>query len=122
MSRFDKPVVGSSVDWSDPQLQSLLDKTEGWSLDNRGVFSPVPCELHVGWGAGTGRPATLVFERGKVMVLEADFVIPRDEHVRVDHVKGGMPRSTWGVVVDRRTGHRADDHARGIEVYWVHAR
>ena len=60
MNHHAKPPSGNNVDWNDPHLQSLLDKTEGWSLDNRGVFSPVPCELHVGWGAGAARSVTLV--------------------------------------------------------------
>lgn len=125
MSRFDNHpsrATGNNVDWSDPKLQSLLSKTEGWSLDNRGVFSPVPCELHVGWGAGAGKPATLVFEREGVMVVEACFLIPRGEQVRIDRMQSGALRSTWGNVVEGRVGHRADDVANGIYVYWVHTR
>lgn len=125
MNHYDKPssgVAGNSVDWSDPDLQSLLSKTEGWSLDNRGVFSPVACELHVGWGATAGKPATLVFERNNVMVVEANFIVPKGEQVRVDRVQVGALRSSWGIVVDGREGHRAEDRAKGIHVYWVHVR
>ena len=125
MSRFDSHpsrVTGNSVDWTDPKLQSLLSKTEGWSLDNRGVFSPVPCELHVSWGAGAGKPATLVFERDGVMVVEASFLIPLGEQVRIDRMQAGALRSSWGVVVEGRDGNRAEDRANGIRVYWIHAR
>ena len=125
MSPFDQPPPrpsGNSVDWSDPQLQSLLSKTEGWSLDNRGVFAPVACELQVGWGAGSAKSATLVFERDGVMVIEARFIIPKGEQVRVDRHQAGMLRSAWGIVVDGREGYRADDRANGVHVYWVHTR
>ncbi len=125
MSRFDSSpprATGNNVDWSDPRLQSLLSKTEGWSLDNRGVFSPVPCELHVGWGAGAGKPATLVFERDGVMVVEATFLIPQGEQVRVDRTPAGALRSSWGTVAEGRDGNRAEDRANGIRVYWIHVR
>lgn len=117
-----KPRSGNTVDWNDPQLQSLLDKTEGWSLDNRGVFSPVPCELHIGWGAGAVRGATLVFERAGVMVIEANFLIHVGEKLRIDRLVLGALRSHWGTVAEARDGHRAEDRAHGIRVYWVHVR
>jgi hypothetical protein len=113
---------GNNVDWSDPDLQSLLSKTEGWSLDNRGVFSPIPCELHVGWGAASGKSATLVYENNGVMVVEARFLMPKGEQVRVDRMQAGTLRSTWGAVVDGREGNRAEDRANGIHVYWIHVR
>lgn len=125
MNHFDKPrngPSGNTVDWNDPHLQSLLSKTEGWSLDNRGVFSPVPCELHVGWGAGAGKPATLVFERDGMMVVEATFLIPQGEQVRVDRTQAGALRSSWGTVVEGREGSRAQDLTNGIRVYWIHVR
>lgn len=125
MNDFKKPVTGgagNTVDWSDPHLQSLLSKTEGWSLDNRGVFSPIPCELLTGWGAGAGKPATLVFERDGVMVVEACFIIPPGEQVRIDRMQAGTLRSSWGNVVEGREGNRADDIANGVYVYWIHVR
>lgn len=122
MNQYDKPPSANIVDWDDPQLQKLLSKTEGWSLDNRGVFSPVPCELHVGWGAGAGRPARLVYEQPGVVVVATQTIIPKGEQVRVDRVQGGTLRSTWGVVVDGREGRREEDRARDIQIYWVHIR
>jgi len=122
MTHHAKPRPPGIVDWNDPQLQSLLDKTEGWSLDNRGVFSPVPCELHIGWGAGAVRSATLVYERAGVMVVEANFIIHAGEQVRVDRMLAGALRSSWGTVAEGRDGHRAEDRVQGIRVYWVHVR
>lgn len=113
---------GSSVDWDDPNLKSLLSKTEGWSLDNRGVFSPIPCELHIGWGAGVAKAATLVFQRNDVLVVEAPFVIPLGEQVRVDRIQAGTSRSSWGAVMEGRAGSRAEDLANGVHVYWIHVR
>ena len=125
MSHYNKPPPGPSgnvVNWSDPHLESLLRKTESWSLDNRGVFTPIPCELHIGWGASPGKSATLVFEREGVMVVEAHFVIPQGEQVRVDRVQMGTLRSTWGFVVEGRDGQRVEDRANGTRVYWLHMR
>jgi hypothetical protein len=122
MNHHPKRPSGHTVDWNDPQLQSLLDKTDGWSLDNRGVFSPVPCELHIGWGAGAVRGATLVFEQNGVMVIEANFSIQVGEKLRIDRLVLGALRSNWGTVAEGRDGHRAEDRANGIRVYWVHVR
>lgn len=122
MNHHAKPPSGNTVDWSHPELQSLLGKTEGWSLDNRGVFSPVPCELHIGWGAGAVRGATLVFERDGVMVIEANFLIQVGEKLRVDRIVLGSLRSNWGTVAEGREGHRTEDRANGTCVYWVHVR
>lgn len=125
MSHFNKPPsrpTSNNVDWDDPRLKSLLSKTENWSLDNRGVFSPVPCELHVGWGAGAGRTATLVHEQSGVMVVATPFIVPKGEQVRVDRLQAGELRSTWGVVVDGREGRREEDRAEGLHVYWLHTR
>lgn len=120
MSHHLKPPSGNSVDWSNPDLQKLLDKTQGWGLDNRGVYSPAACELFVGWGAGAGRLATLVYERDRLMVVETRFSIPKGEHVRVDRIVAGALSATWGTVVDGREGFRADDRANGVFVHWIH--
>jgi hypothetical protein len=122
MSRDKKSPYGNKVDWSKADLQALLDKTEGWGLDNRGVYSPLACELHIGWGASTGRGATLVYEREGVMVVETTFAIPKGEHVRVDRFQFGSTRSTWCIVIDGREGFRAEDRDNGIFVHWLHVR
>lgn len=122
MSHPSKPPSGNVVDWNNPDLQSLLSKTEGWSLDKRGVYTPTACELHVGWGAGTGRPATLVYERDVVLVVETRFAIPKGEHVRVDRLRSGTMSSTWGIVAEGREGFRDEDRVNGVYVHWVHTR
>jgi hypothetical protein len=110
------------VDWSDPQLESLLRKTESWKLDNRGVFPEQEVEIHIGWGAAVGKPALLVWERDQAMVLATNFPLPPGEHVRVDSRLGDGMRTMWGVVVEGREGHRAEDRAKGIHVHWLHMR
>ena len=122
MSRDNKSPYGNKVDLSKADLQALLDKTEGWGLDNRGVYSPLACELHIGWGASTGRGATLVYEREGVIVVETTFAIPKGEHVRVDRFQFGSTRSTWCIVIDGREGFRAEDRDNGIFVHWLHVR
>lgn len=122
MSRNRTPGSGNTVDWDNPELRKLLDKTAGWGLDNRGVYSPMACELHVGWGAGAGRLAKLVYERDGAMVVETAFAIPAGESVRVDRFIGGTMHSVWGVVADGREGNRAEDRANGIWVHWIHVR
>ena len=37
------------VNWSDPELASLLNRSEGWQLDNRGGYAPQNVEVFVGW-------------------------------------------------------------------------
>ena len=122
MTHGIKPPSRHKVNWEDPDLMSLLDKTDGWSLDNRGVFEPVACELFVGWRAGGTRSATLVFKHNDVLVIEAAFIIPQGENVRIDYLQAEVPRSRWGVVAEGRDGHRAEDHVNNIRVYWVHMR
>lgn len=122
MSRMRTPTPRNIVDWSNPDLQKLLAKTTDWGLDNRGVYAPVACELHVGWGAGAGRDATLVYEHDGVLVVETTFAIPQGENVRVDRIRGGALRSTWGVVADGRQGNRVEDQANGTWVHWIHPR
>lgn len=111
---------GNRVDWNDPQLQKLLSKIEGWDLDNRENFLREEVQIQIGWSAGSVRAATLVWKREKVMVLEASFLIPTGEFVRVDTLFGDDVRSVWGVVAEGRAGRRAEDHSNGVNVYWLH--
>lgn len=118
----DSKSSNNQVDWSDPHLESLLRKTEGWKLDNRGAFAAVEVHIHVGWGANTGRKVVLVWETDQVMVLETHFLIPQGEHVRVDRLYGDAVRTTWGVVAEGREGFREDDRKNGVYVHWLHVR
>jgi len=114
--------LANRVDWNDPHLESLLRKTESWKLDNRGVYPAQEVQIHIGWGAAAGKPALLVWERDQAMVLETRFPLLQGEHVRVDSHLGDSIRTVWGVVVEGRKGHRAEDKANGVHVYWLHVR
>ncbi|RDI97192.1 hypothetical protein DVT68_17685 [Dyella solisilvae] len=113
---------GNPVDWSDPRLQALLRKSEHWKLDNRGAYALKDVQVHLGWGASSGRPATLVWERDQVMMLETRFAIPLGEQVRVDEPRGEAMRSVWGIVAEGREGFRAEDRENGVHLHWLHLR
>ncbi|MGO4701445.1 hypothetical protein [Dyella sp. 2RAB6] len=120
---FHKPPSkwdANQVNWSDPELKALLDRSENWTLDNRSGFEAQRVDVHIGWGASGGRPALLVWERGQAMVLETQFPIAKDEKLRIDRVTATGLRSVWGVVADGRKGTRADDEENNIYVHWVH--
>lgn len=120
---FHKPPSkwnANKVDWSDPDLKALLDRSEGWTLDNRSGFEAQRVEVHIGWGASGGRPALLVWERGQALVLETQFPIAKDEKIRIDRSTATGLRSVWGVVADGRKGTRGDDEENNIYVHWVH--
>lgn len=120
VDRSNPTRASNRVDWNDPQLQKLLNKIEGWDLDNRENFQREEVQIQIGWSAGSGRSATLVWRRDKVMVLEASLLIPTGEFVRVDSFFGDGMRSVWGVVVEGRPGRRAEDCSNGVNVYWLH--
>lgn len=114
--------TSNRVDWDDDRLVALLKKTEGWTLDNRGACEPRDVQLHIGWGASSGRDAVLVWERDQAVVVLTRFPIPVGEHVRLDRHAGEDVRSAWGVVVDGREGFRAEDREAGAWVHWLHLR
>ncbi len=89
-------VSNTRVDWSDPQLESLLRRSEGWQLDNRGGYSPQDVQVYVGWSGSVGRSAVLVWERDKSVVVQTDFPIGKGEQVRVDKHLGESIRTLWG--------------------------
>jgi hypothetical protein len=122
MTAFKPQVKGNRVDWSDPRLQELLRRSENWKLDNRGTYTPKDVMIHLGWGASTGRPAILVWERDQVMMLETRYAIALGEQVRVDEPQGERLRSVWGLVVEGREGFRAEDRANGVHLHWLHLR
>lgn len=122
MTFHKQPSKDSSVDWSEPHLEALLRKTEAWKLDNRGIYAPATVQIHLGWGATTGRPAVLVWERDQVMMIETRFSIELGEHVRVDEAQGLSLRSVWGIVAEGREGFRAEDRANGVHLHWLHLR
>jgi len=99
-----------------------LQKTEGWKLDNRGAYSPLEVQIHIGWAAATGKHALLVWERDQVMVLETRFPLTPGEHIRVDCHLGDSVRTVWGMVIEGREGNRTEDRANGVHVHWLHLR
>jgi hypothetical protein len=112
----------NQVDWNEPHLESLLRKTEGWKLDNRGGYPSQEVHIQIGWGAHAGREAVLVWETDQVMVLETRFSIPQGEHVRVDRIYGDGARTLWGMVAEGREGFREEDRQNGVYVHWLHVR
>ncbi len=124
MSHFkpNSKMSNNQVDWNDPHLESLLRKTESWKLDNRGACTAQDVQIHVGWGANTGRQAVLVWESDQVMVLETRFSIPQGEQVRVDRLYGDGVRTIWGAVIEGREGFREEDRQSGTYVHWLHVR
>lgn len=122
MSHFNpvSKVSNNQVDWSDPRLEALLRKSEEWKLDNRGSFPAQDVQVHIGWGAGAPRKATLVWETDRVMVLEMHFLVPQGEHVRVDRLYGDGLRTVWAVVAEGREGFREQDKQNGVYVHWLH--
>jgi len=110
------------VNWNDPELSSLLKRSETWQLDNRGGFTPQDVQVYLGWSSTVGRSAVLVWERDKSVVLEVDFPLGKGEQVRVDKHLGDSIRTLWGVVVEGREGVREEDRKRGIHLYWLQVR
>ena len=110
----------NQVDWSDPDLEALLRKTEAWKLDNRGAFPAQDVQIHIGWGASAARKGVLVWEAERVMVLETHFLLPQGEHVRVDRISAGNLRTVWTVVAEGREGFREEDKENGVYVHWLH--
>ncbi|HUA79797.1 MAG TPA: hypothetical protein VL997_05455 [Dyella sp.] len=115
-------VTSTRVNWDDPQLASLLQRSESWSIDNRGGFSPQDVEIYVGWSGSVGRPAVLVWERGNAIVVETRFPIEQGEQIRVDKHLGDRIRTLWAMVVDGREGTREEDRRNGVHVYWLQVR
>jgi hypothetical protein len=109
----------TQIDWDNPKLVSLLQRSEQWSIDNRGGFSPQSVEVYFGWSGSVGKTATLVWERENAVVLETTFPIGQGEQVRVDKHLGDRIRTLWGVVVDGREGAREEDRENGIHIYWL---
>jgi len=119
----------SRVDWSNPSLEALLKKTEGWQLDNRGSFPPQDVEVQIGWSGDGGigavqssRPGLLVWEHEQVMVIETNFPIEQGELVRIDRLVGDGVESVWGSLIESRHGLRTGDEQNGIHVHWINMR
>lgn len=120
-SRADTPV--GPVDWSNPHLSSLLERTAGWRLDNRSNQPPQEVQVHIssGWAAANTvrKPALVVVKDDGTLVLVTHFPIPLGEHVGVDSARNGGTHIAWGKVVEGREGHRTEDHEQGLFLSWL---
>jgi hypothetical protein len=119
----------SRVDWSNPRLEALLKKTEGWQLDNRGSYPPQDVGVQIGWSGDTGvgtaessRPGVLVWEHEQVMVLETSFPIEQGELVRIDRLVGERVEAAWGSLIESRPGLRSEDDENHVHVHWINMR
>lgn len=115
-------VSHTRVNWNDPELSSLLKRSESWQLDNRGGFTAQEVQVFLGWSGTVGRTALLVWERDTSVVLQTNFPIGQGEQIRIDKHLGDRIRTLWGVVVEGRAGFREGDRDRGIQLYWLQTR
>ncbi len=87
------------VDWSDPNLDALLQKVDGWKLDNRSSHAPQEVQIHVssGWTAGSvvSKSAQLISMDGQTMVPATRFPVANGEHVRVDTRDAHGTHTVW---------------------------
>ena len=120
--RHQTEASSSQVNWNDPDLASLLKRSDGWLLDNRGGHAPQDVQVCLGWSGTVARAAVLVWERENAAVLQTNFPIGQGEQIRLDKHLGDRIRTLWGVVVDGREGIREGDRERGIHLYWLQIR
>lgn len=111
------------IDWNDPYLSSLLEKTAGWRLDNRSNLPPQKVQMHIrsGWltAETVSKPALLVSRDEDTMVLVTRFPIQLGEHVGVDSLRGEGARIVWGSVIEGREGLRTEDREHGLFLSWL---
>lgn len=112
-----------TVDWSDPRLDSLLQKADGWRLDNRNGQPPQEVQIHVtsGWTASSviSKPALVVSRDEQTMVLVTRFPVSPGEHVRVDSQHEDGTHTVWGWMVEGREGYRVEDREHGLFLNWL---
>lgn len=111
------------VNWNDPHLSALLEKTAGWRLDNRSNVPPQEARVHIGSGWTTAKlvckPALVVVKDDGTLVLVTHFPIPQGEHVGVDSVRDCGTHIAWGHVVEGREGHRVEDREQSLFLSWL---
>ncbi len=114
-----------NVDWSDPQLNELLQKIDGLSLDQRGNMSPrqVQVRIATGWDASeSDKSALLVAEIDGTLVLATRFPLPRGGEVQVSGVHGDAAETLFAVVTEEREGCRSEDRDEGVHFSWLRPR
>lgn len=107
------------TDWSDPELQALLKKTEQWQIDQRRNFAAEEVQILLRWDAGMPIAARLVDVHDEFFVLQTPFPLPVGEHVRVDRRIGDQAGVLWGEVIQGRAGMRVEDRGRGGHFFWL---
>ena len=113
------------VDWSKPQLNELLQRIDGLSLDHRSETPPSEVKIRIvsGWDTSPAdKPAMLVAKVDGVMVLATRFPLPHGVEVQVSGLPGGGPAPRWAVVTEEREGVRAEDKAQLIYLNWLRPR
>ncbi|GAB3784602.1 hypothetical protein [Dyella agri] len=112
-----------TVDWNDPHLSSLLEKADGWHLENRGQFPPQEVQIHINTGWATTntvcKPALVVAKHEGTMVLVTRFPVPLGERLRVDSPRDDGTQVAWGIVTEEREGHRVEDRECGLFLNWL---
>ncbi|NNM63058.1 MAG: hypothetical protein HKL99_00325 [Burkholderiales bacterium] len=108
------------VDWDDPRLQELLEKTQGLRLDNRGTFQPRRILLRRGWHDGAAaETATLAAEHADGrLTLITDFPLERGDPVMIDKNAAAVahPQHILAEVADCRRGSRPEDDGHRVFV------
>ena len=118
-------VTVADVDWNDPRLEGLLDKTEGLSIDQRSGKPGVEVSIRVvgGWETGGGeQPALLVADADGSLVLATHVPLPHGVEVQVLGVPGSGPDTRWAVITEEREGSREDDKGRDVFLSWLRPR
>ena len=123
--RDNDPTVGNmtEVDWTDPQVSTLLAATDTFRLDNRGTHAAEAVQLRSG-GSGPERPALLVGEAaGRVLRVLYDQALPAGHVVALKRDRGGAIGTEWEMcsVISCRPGARAQDTALAIHVLELQA-
>ncbi len=116
-------VAVGEIDWDDPYLSSLLEKTAGWQLDNRSNQPAKKVQIHIssGWVTANtiSKPALLVARDEGTMVLVTRFPIQQGERVGVENLRGHGAHVVWGKVIREREGRRAEDREHGLFLTWL---
>jgi hypothetical protein len=107
-----------TVDWNDPNLDALLQKVDGWRLENRSDQPLQEVQIHVssGWTASSviSKPAQLISMDEQTMVLATRFPVPQGDHVRVDSQRADGMHTVWAWMIEGREGCRAGDREHGL--------
>ncbi|MFC5525345.1 hypothetical protein ACFPPA_06275 [Rhodanobacter ginsengisoli] len=114
-----------NVDWTQPQLNELLQKIDGFSLDHRSETPPRKVKIRIasGWDTGpTDQSAMLVAQIDDVMVLATRLPLPHGAEVQVSGLPDDGPAPCWAVVTEEREGVRTGDKPPLVYLNWLRPR